>query len=651
MKRRWILVVSSALLACQSSKPAAPSARTPALVAVPPASTAAEMPRAVKVRALYAKREVMIPMRDGVELHTAIYTPNNAPNAFPILLRRTPYSCRPYGADAFPDTPGPTDLFTDAGYAFAIQDVRGAYMSEGEFLDMRPQIADKRSQSDVDESSDAWDTIDWLVKNVEGNNGRVGMWGISYPGFYAAAGMIDAHPALKAVSPQAPIADWWWDDFHHNGALFLPHAFLFLASFGVPRPEPTTERNARFDAGTPDGYEFFSRASVADLGREHLKGNVRFWNDLMAHPTYDEFWKARTLLPHLNRVTPAVMTVGGLFDAEDLYGPLSIYAEVEKRNPGITNTLVMGPWVHGGWARTDGDALGQARFRSKTGVFYREQVEKPFFDHHLLGAPDPKLPEALVFDTGTNEWRRFDVWPPDDLAPRALEFDMAGRANVDAAVLGRASIESSGAGDDALARFVSDPQKPVPHTQSIVLGMNREYMVEDQRFAARRPDVATFTTEPLSEDVTVAGPLKVRLRVSTDGTDADWVVKIVDVFPADAADPTDLPLVAGQRNGGYHMLVRGDVMPGRFRRGFEHASAFVPGEVEDVDFVLWDVLHTFKKGHRVQVQVQSTWFPLVASNPQVFRLDLWEAKPAEMRASTHVIHAGSGVDVGVLGKR
>lgn len=654
MKRPWILVLSSALLACRASEPAAPSASpaAPASASVPAAAPAAVPPSRVEtVRALYAKREVLIPMRDGVKLFTAIYTPRNQSRAFPILLRRTPYSCRPYGADAFPETPGPSDLFTGAGYAFAIQDVRGAYMSEGEFVDVRPQIDAKKSRTDVDESSDAWDTVDWLVKNVAGNNGNVGMWGISYPGFYAAAGTIDAHPALKAVSPQAPIADWWWDDFHHNGALFLPHAFLFLAGFGVPRPKPTTEHGGRFDAGTPDGYEFFSRASVAELGRTHLKGNVRFWDDLMAHPTYDEFWKARDLRPHLRHVAPAVMTVGGLFDAEDLFGAFATYGAIERQNPGVTNTLVMGPWVHGGWSRTDGDQLGQARFGAKTSVYYREQVEKPFFDHHLLGTPDPKLPEALVFDTGTNRWRQFETWPPNDLAPRAIAFQTEGRARLDAAVLYRAPVGSSGYGDDPLASYVSDPRKPVPHTQSIVLGMNKDYMVEDQRFAARRPDVATFTTEPMAADATVAGPLTVRLRVSTDGTDADWVVKLVDVFPDDAVDPTDPPLAAGQREAGYHMLVRGDVMPGRFRRGFEQASASIAGEVDDVDFVLWDVLHTFAKGHRIQVQVQSTWFPLVPSNPQVFRPDPWEAQPAQMRASKHVIHAGSGIEVGILGLR
>ncbi|MCY2959425.1 MAG: CocE/NonD family hydrolase [Planctomycetota bacterium] len=639
MKRPWILLqLSCVLLGCRTSEPAAPIAPPAAPAPTVSASAPAELLGADRVRALYDKREVLVPMRDGVKLFTAIYTPRSQSRAFPILLRRTPYSCRPYGPDAFPSMPGPSDLFTGAGYGFAIQDVRGAYMSEGEFVDVRPHDADKRTVQEIDESTDTWDTIEWLVKNVPGNSGSVGMWGISYPGFYAAAGMIDAHPALKAVSPQAPIADWWWDDFHHNGALFLPHSFLFLAGFGVPRPVPVREHGGRFDARTPDGYDFFSRAGVAELGREHLKGEVRFWNDLMAHPDYDEFWKARDLLPHLNRVAPAVMTVGGLFDAEDLYGPLAIHRAVEQRNPAIQNTLVMGPWVHGGWSRTDGDALGQARFGAKTGVFYREQVEKPFFDRFLLGGPDPKLPEALVFDTGRNAWGRFDAWPPATLRRQVLSLGAQGSL----------ALAEAAPGSEAVARFTSDPSKPVPHTQAIVLGMNKEYMTEDQRFAARRPDVATFQTEPLTEDVTLAGPLQVHLRVSTDGTDADWIVKLVDVFPDGAEDPQDLPLAPGQRMGGYHMLVRGDVMPGRFRRGHDKALPSEPGVVDDVPFTLWDVLHTFQKGHRIQVQVQSTWFPLVARNPQVFRENPGEATVGEMRVAQHAIHAGSRIEVGIL---
>jgi hypothetical protein len=595
------------------------------------------------VRELYDKREVMIPMRDGVRLFTALYLPKDRSRPFPILLRRTPYSCRPYGADAFPDTPGPSDLFTGAGYGFAIQDVRGCYMSEGEFVDVRPHVPAKRGPGDVDESSDTYDTIEWLVRNVEGASGKVGMWGISYPGFYAAAGMIDAHPALAAVSPQAPIADWWWDDFHHHGALFLPHAFLFLNGFGRPRPEPVQQRGWRFDARTPDGWEFFRSASPAELGRRHFGGEVRFWDELLEHTTYDAWWQARNLLPHLGRVAPAVLTVGGWFDAEDLYGPLAIYREVERQNPGIENLLVMGPWPHGGWARTDGDRLGQARFGAKTAVAYRTEVEKPFFDRHLLGAAEHGLPEARVFDTGANAWRSFDAWPPRAATKRWLSL-------LEGGALSLAERDSARA-DGAALTFVSDPAKPVPHTQAIVLGMNGEYMAEDQRFAARRPDVLTFTSEPLTADVTLAGPLVARLWVATDGSDADWIVKLVDVFPGDAPDPEDPPLAAGQRMGGYHMLVRGEVMPGRFRRGYGSAVPFTPGEPDLVRFELWDVLHTFRAGHRIQVQVQSTWFPLVALNPQTFHERPWEVPPAEHRRSTHTLLSGSSLEVGLLPPR
>jgi len=627
--------------AATANPPAAQPAPTAAVAAQ--TTSATESQRVQRVRGTYDKREVMIPMRDGIQLHTALYVPKDRSRPFPILMRRTPYSCRPYGANEFPESPGPNDLFTDAGYAFAIQDVRGAYMSQGEFVDVRPHRPAKRGPGDVDESSDTFDTIDWLVKNVEGNNGHVGMWGISYPGFYAAAGMIDAHPALKAVSPQAPIADWWFDDFHHHGALFLPHAFLFLSSFGWPRPEPVTERGGRFSAGTPDGWDFFLRSgSPRDLGRRHLHGGVPFWNDLMAHPDYDAFWQERNLLPHLDRVAPAVMTVGGLFDAEDLYGPLAIYKEVEKRNPGIFNVLVMGPWVHGGWARTEGDALGQARFGAKTGPAFRADMEKPFFDHFLLDAAAPDLPEAMVFDTGANAWRRFDAWPPTTQR-RWLSLG-------DASKLSIADRDTVGA-DGPMLEFVSDPSKPVPHTHSVALGMNREYMAEDQRFAARRPDVLVFQTEPLDAPLTLAGPLAVHLRARTDGTDADWIVKLVDVFPDDTPDPKDPALAEGQRSGGWQMLVRGEVMPGRFRRGYEKPVPFEPGVADDVRFHLWDVLHTFEKGHRIQIQVQSSWFPLVARNPQTFLANPYEARPEDYRRSVHAIASGSCIEVGVLAVR
>ena len=617
--------------------PATPAAPT-APVAVP-APTAAPAPTGAElVRSLYEKREVMVPMRDGVRLHTAIYTPRGR-SGFALLLRRTPYSCRPYGADAYPETPGPSALFTphEAGpYGFVIQDVRGAYMSEGEFEDVRPHNP-RKGPREVDESSDTHDTLEWLVHNVPGNNGKVGMWGISYPGFYAAAGMIDAHPALAAVSPQAPIADWWWDDFHHHGALFLPHAFLFLSSFGPPRPEPTRTRGRRLDAKTPDGWRWFLELGpLAEANERWLGGDVRFWDQLMQHPDRDSFWEERDLLPHLSKVAPAVMTVGGWYDAEDLYGPLKIYRSVEEKNAGIFNVLVMGPWEHGGWARGKGEGLGQARFDSPTSEHFRGEVEKRFFDHFLHGRGAHGLPEALVFETGANRWRSFDAWPPRGLEPMHLVL----------APRGELLLAKEPPALDSKDVFPSDPSKPVPHTADIALGMNRTYMTEDQRFAARRPDVLVYQSAPLEHDVTIAGTLLADLLVATTGTDADWIVKLVDVHPGDAPDPPGL--APGQRMGEAQMLVRGEVMPGRFRASYATPQAFVPGEPARVRFELWDVLHTFRRGHRIQVQVQSTWFPLVARNPQTFLDNPYLARPQDFRPAMHTLFHGSSVRVGVL---
>jgi putative CocE/NonD family hydrolase len=606
-----------------------------------PATVRSEPTGAKRIRAQFRKREMMIPMRDGVRLYTAIYTPRNPAQPFALLMRRTPYSCRPYGPDAYPERPGPSDAFADGRYGFVLQDVRGCYMSEGEFEDMRPHRPDKQP-GETDESSDTWDTIQWLVENVEGHNGKVGMWGISYPGFYAATGMIDAHPALAAVSPQAPIADWWWDDFHHHGALFLPHAFLFFTGFGRPRPEPTTTRPRRIDPGTADGWRFFLELGpLSEAGERWMDGEVRFWDQAMAHPNRDAFWTERDLVPHLSDVAPAVMTVGGWFDAEDLYGPLAIYRSVEQRNPDAFNVLVMGPWSHGAWSRTSGEALGQARFGARTGDFYRASIEKPFFDHFLLGAGGHGLPEALLFDTGAGRWHGLEAWPPEELVERRLVLGPGGAL----------ALAEAAASEGGYEEFVSDPAKPVPHTSAIVIGMNREYMTEDQRFAARRPDVLVYETPPLEEDVTLAGPLVAELTVATTGTDADWIVKLVDVFPPDAPDPVDLPLEHGQRMSGYHMLVRGEVMAGRFREGFERPVPFASGEPATVRFELWDVLHTFREGHRIQVQVQSTWFPLVARNPQTFLDNPYTAREGDYSEQTHRVYHGSSLRVGVLPTR
>lgn len=579
------------------------------------------------VRADYEKVERQIPMRDGTKLFTSIYQPKDRSKKYPILLNRTPYSVNPYGRDDYKTSLGPSPLFQKEKYIFVYQDVRGQYMSEGEYVNMRPHNPNKMPR-EFDESSDTFDTIDWLIKNVPNNNGRVGMWGISYPGFYAAMGIIDAHPALKASSPQAPIADWFiGDDFHHNGALFLPHAFNFFSTFGLPRPKPTTEEHPRFSHGTPDGYKFFLELGpVANANEKYLKGRIAFWNEMMEHPTYDQYWQARSTLPHLKNIRPAVMTVGGWFDAEDLYGALNTYKTIERLNPGINNTLVMGPWYHGGWSRADGDLLGDIHFGAKTSVYYQATVELPFFNCLLKDKCDHKIPEALVFETGSNQWRRYEQWPPANTTARSLYLKADGGLSFDPpqAVAGETFDE-----------YVNDPNRPVPFINGTAIGMTREYMVEDQRFAARRPDVLVYATEPLNKTTTLAGPIKATLYIATTGTDADYVVKLIDVFPDDAPDNNPNP--SGVKMGGYQMLVRGEPMRARFRSSWEHPEALVPNEVTKVEFTLPDVNHAFLKGHRMMVQIQSSWFPLVDRNPQQF-VNINQAVEADFQRATHRVY-------------
>lgn len=573
------------------------------------------------VGARFEKREVEIPMRDGVTLFTSIYIPRGHTEPLPMLMIRTPYSVGPYGEDAFPERLGPSDVMMEDGYIFVYQDVRGRFMSGGEFVNMTPHV----SPLTTNESTDTYDTVEWLIANVEGNNGRVGQWGISYPGFYAAAGMISHHPALVAVSPQAPIADWWYDDFHHHGAFFLPHAFNFLAVFGRPRTGPTKEWGPRFDHKTKDGFQFFMELGPLENARaRYLGDDNKFWNSLVAHPNYDEFWSARDILPHLSNVAPAVMTVGGWFDAEDLYGPLRIYESIEQRNPDVFNMLVMGPWRHGGWSRTDGDHLGDVAFGAKTSEFYQLEVERRFFRHFLHGQGALELPEALVFETGSNTWRSFDAWPPTSLTDDQL-FLGPGGALLDAAPEQRRARDS----------FVSDPNFPVPFTEDVATGMTREYMTDDQRFASRRPDVMTYQSAPLQQGMTVAGPLEAELWVTTDHQDADWIVKVIDVFPNDAPDHEFL--TPGQHMSGYQMMVRSEVLRGRFRESPSEPKPFTPGEPTRVTVTLQDVLHRFEPGHRIMVQIQSSWFPLVDRNPQRWVDNIFLAEEEDFEAATHEI--------------
>lgn len=574
----------------------------------------------------YTKFEHRIPMRDGIRLFTRVYVPKDDSQAWPILLTRTPYALKPYGADNYNDPAGSFRTLAKDRFILVTQDVRGRYGSEGEYVHVRPFNPTKGTK-DTDESSDAWDTIDWLVKHLPGHNGRVGLFGISYPGFYTAMGMIDTHPALKAASPQAPLTDWFiGDDVHHNGAFFLSQNFNFFYRFAQRPEDPLREPLKDFHFGTPDGYDFFLRMGpLANSDAVYFKGRVPIWTEFLAHPTYDDYWKARNLRPHLKNIRCAVLNVGGWFDGEDLFGPLETYRWTERQNPGITNVLVMGPWAHGYWSRTDGDKLGHISFRAKTSEFYREQIELPFFRHFLKGDTNYTPTEAHIFETGTHRWRKFEAWPPESAAPRTIYLRSAGAL----------SFEPPAETANAFDEYVSDPAKPVPYTNDKSTTYPRTYLIEDQRFAASRPDVLVYETGPLAEDLTLAGPIAVTLQVSTTGTDADWIVKLIDVYPGDFPNPEPNP--ADVKLGGYQQLVRGDVFRGKFRNSFEQPEPFVPGQIAKIEFTLPDICHTFRSGHRVMVQVQSSWFPLVDRNPQTF-VNIPTASAVDYQKATHRVY-------------
>lgn len=601
--------------------------------------------RAAYIRANYTKFEHRIAMRDGVKLFTAVYLPNDRSKTYPLLMVRTPYSVGPYGADRYPTRLGPSPEFEREGFIFVFQDVRGRYLSEGKYVNMRPHIEGKQGRQ-VDESSDTYDTIAWLLENISGHNGKVGQWGISYPGFYTSAGAIDSHPALVAVSPQAPISDWFWDDMHHHGAFILPLAFNFFSSFGVSRPEPTTERPNSFEFPTRDGYQFFlDLGPLSNVNRRYFHDEIGFWNELAAHPNYDQFWKSRNILPHLKNVDAAVLVVGGWFDTEDLYGPLKTYAAIERLNPNTSNVLVMGPWSHGQWNRDPGRVLGTADWGFDTADYYRDQIQFPFFMHHLKGAAKPDIAEATVFETGANRWRQFDAWPPAN----RLEADLFLRA------AGQLSFEAPEQTEAAHDEYVSDPAKPVPYTMEITTRWAKDYVTEDQRFASWRPDVLVYRSAVLEEDLTLAGPLLADLWVSTSGEDSDWVVKVIDEYPGTLPGVRSKTREADQLAAfpsGRQMLVRAEVMRGRFRNSYAEPEPFQPGEPTRVRLELQDVLHTFQRGHRIMVHVQSSWFPFVDRNPQSWVPNIFEATEADFIKATHRVYRSrpfpSRVRVGIL---
>ena len=613
----------------------------------------------------YQKFEYKIPMRDGTKLHTAVYVPKDASTTktYPFMMQRTCYSVAPYGADTYPAQVGPSGTLMREKFIFVYQDVRGRWMSEGTWTNMTPTVTDQQptpvakgkkkvtapvSNTLVDESSDTYDTIEWLLKNVANNNGRVGQWGISYPGFYTIAGAVAAHPALKASSPQAPVSDFFFDDFHHNGAFIQAYLFTFPV-FGVQHPAPTTKDwylNDFIKTGTTDGFQFQYDLGPLKNVDKYYKDNF-FWQETVNHPNYDEFWQKRSIIPHLKNIKHALMTVGGWFDAEDLYGPLNIYKTVEKNNPGTYNTLVMGPFGHGRWSRETGHTThSNIYFGDSVATFYQRNIEAKFFDHFLKGPGDGKtgLPEAYLFNTGRNEWKTFDKWPAENAQKMQYFLTKEGQLATNK-IMG-----STEAGGNSFSEFVSDPMKPVPYTEDITTlqGFTPfNYMSEDQRFASRRPDVLTFQTDVLTEDMTLGGEIMAKLKVSTTGTDADWVVKLIDVYPPDEPNHAYMP----NKNitlGNYQQMVRSEAMRGRFRNSFEKPEPFKSGEVTDVNFRLQDVLHTFKKGHRMMIQVQSTWFPLIDRNPQKYVDNIYKADAADFQKATHRVYDNSVIEVQVL---
>ena len=596
---------------------------------------------AAYVSAHYRKREFSVPMRDGVRLFTAVYTPTDASPAhrYPFLIERTPFAVAPYGPQAYPPTLGPDRFTLRDGYIFVYQDVRGRYMSGGTFENVRPLLPDSVKARDphaTDEATDTYDTIEWLLAHVPGNDGRAGLWGISYPGFYAALGLRSGHPALVAVSPQAPVTDLWFEDFHHDGALTAGY-FTAYPIFGMPRPAPTSDNwwlpayERLQSLSRPDDYAWqLSLGPVGTFGARFYGGNT-LWQDIVAHPDYDAFWRQRAVAPQLRGVTQAVLVVGGWFDGEDLYGPLAVYRALKALDPRAVVSLVMGPFGHRGWAAPDDGhtVTGDLFYGDSLAVRFQRDVEAPFFRAHLKGEGAPPAADALMFDTGRKVWARFADWPAAGATPRAYYLHRDGS-------LSTARPTEAG----AFREYASDPAAPVPtRCKGPTLENYTLYMNDDQRCFDGRPDVLTFESEPLAADVTVAGPITARLAVSTTGSDADFVVKLIDVYPADAPDEPWRPDTT-VRLAGYQQLVRGEIMPGRFRRSFDSPAPFVPNEPVAVSVRLQDVLHTFLRGHRIMVQVQSSWFPMFARNPQTYLPNPYDAQAAAYVRATERVWVG-----------
>jgi putative CocE/NonD family hydrolase len=592
-------------------------------------------PDADYIKANYTKYEYQVPMRDGKKLFTSVYVPKDQSKKYPIMMDRTPYSVSPYGLDQYKGSLGPSSLFAHDGYVFVYQDVRGRFMSEGIYQEMTPELEVHKTNKDVDEGTDTYDTIDWLIKNIPNNTGKVGVWGISYPGFYTTASLLSRHPALAAASPQAPMSDLWRDDGWHNGAFFLVANYTFYPSFTNRQDDkPTKGRGFRFNPGTEDGYSYFLKMGPMANSNKILYGDtVKLWNDLLNHPDFDQHWKDRNVLTHLHDIKTPVLVTGGWYDAEDLYGAINTYKTLAKLNPQTPVYFTMGPWVHGGWAGGDGDVLGDITFGGPTGPWYRENVEFRFFSHYLKGAPLGDLAPINAFETGVNKWKTYKKWPPVEAEDKNLYLLPGGKLSFSAPKGVKGSFDE----------YVSDPANPIPFTPEPSMDMDRTYMDGDQRFLANRKDILSYTSDVLDKDVTIAGNIWANLKVAITGTDADFVVKVIDVYPDDAPNNSIKNRDGSTKEvkmGGYQQMVRSEPLRGKYRNAFDKPEPFVPGKVTPVNWELQDILHTFKKGHRIMVQIQSSMFPLIDRNPQKF-VDIMKAKETDFQKSTNKVYTSA----------
>ena len=602
--------------------------RTVILVALVAATNALAQQAAPDNTQRYVKTNAMIAMRDGVRLNTDVYAPRDQRGPLPIIFLRTPYGIDNRASSLN----GSFKELADDGYIFVFQDLRGRYKSEGHFVMQRNarSAAQRKDPKAIDEATDAYDTIDWLVKHVPNNSGRVGMLGVSYDGWTTAMALTDPHPALKAASPQASPADMWLgDDFHHNGAFRLSYGFEYAAMM------ETSKENEQFTFPVYDTYQWYlSLGSLANVNKTVLKGRIPTWNDFVAHPDDDEFWQSQTLIPALVQVTVPTLNVAGWWDQEDFYGPVAIYQRLEQFDRDNKNFLVVGPWNHGGWNAREGRMLGNIDFGGATSKYFRDSIQGPFFAYYLKDRGNLRQPEAYVFEGGANAWRSYDAWPPKrNISPRQLFFHANGVLSFDPPA-GRCGDTVRPSCVDA---YVSDPAHPVPYRNRPIQATYDPrgsgwytWLTEDQRFVESRPDVLSWRTDPLTEDVTIAGDVVADLFAATSGSDADWIVKLIDVYPEDIKD--------NPKMGGYEFMISNEVFRGRYRKSFQHPTPLTPNRAVEFKYSLHGQSYRFQKGHRIMVQVQSTWFPIIDRNPQTFVPNIFRANESDFRPATITVY-------------